>query len=86
MIREFSVGVIDINKLSNKYYNVVFSFEDDNIIKYFKIFVCIFILWYTFNFVLLILKLIILTTVSKLLSETCLISSCSFIYKHKILL
>jgi hypothetical protein len=79
--------VIDILKLSNKYYNVACSVDDDNIIKYFKIFICIFILWYTFNFMLLILELIALTAVSKLVSETCLIISfCSFIYTHKILL
>jgi len=48
---------------------------------------CIFILRYAFNFMLLILELIVITTVSKLLRETCLIISfCSFIYKRKILL
>jgi hypothetical protein len=72
LLREFNVGVIDINNLSNKY-NVACSVDDDdddNIIKYFKIFVCIFMLWYTFNFMRLILELTVLTSVSKLLSET----------------
>lgn len=79
--------MIDILKLSNKYYYVACSVDDDTIIKYFKIFMCIFILWCTYNFMLLILELIVLTAVGKLLSETCLIISfCSFIYKHKILL
>jgi len=60
--------VIDINNLSNRYYYVACS-VDDNIIKCFKIFMCMFILRY--KFILLILELIVLATGSKLLRETC---------------
>jgi hypothetical protein len=54
--------VIDINKLTNKYYYYVAYSVDDKIIKYFEIFMCIFILREMFKFVLFILELIVITT------------------------
>lgn len=58
--------MIDINKLTNKYYYYVAYSVDDNIIKYFEIFIGIFILRDMFKFMLLILELIVITTANRL--------------------